>query len=108
MVYTKYCHFHLGESKLLLAINDDGHTPIELISFHHRSTFISPTIDRMLLSKHLLAPYVRMTALNLFRRRRMNAERYVLVSYLMLDTIGYHFNVFVFTQLSIASCEAKS
>ncbi|KAH7646338.1 hypothetical protein HUG17_1876 [Dermatophagoides farinae] len=35
-----------------------------------------PTIDRMLLSKSLLASYVKLITLNLFRRRRMNTESF--------------------------------
>ncbi|XP_027205285.2 ral GTPase-activating protein subunit beta [Dermatophagoides pteronyssinus] len=35
-----------------------------------------PTIDRMLLSKTLLASYVKLITLNLFRRRRMNTESF--------------------------------
>lgn len=31
----------------------------------------------MLISKKLLSPYVRLSALNIFRRRRMNTERYI-------------------------------
>ncbi|OTF76190.1 hypothetical protein BLA29_001912 [Euroglyphus maynei] len=35
-----------------------------------------PIIDRMLLSKSLLASYVKLITLNLFRRRRMNTESF--------------------------------